>query len=184
MVFSPDGRKLTIGWRNDTAHVYDIARGEPVGTVLQNRFDGRLQTVITLAVAFDPKGSRVATASGLRDARVWDAADGAPLTPLPHHAWGVDHARFSPDGRRLVTASGDRTARVWNALVGDGSPGTAALLADLAELTGGFAASDTGVVAPLDREGNGRRLLDVRTSPTRIKELDALTSDLLSTTWR
>jgi WD40 repeat protein len=181
MVFSPDGRRLAIGRMNDTASLWSIATGKPLGVVLQNRFDARLQAVIGVAVAFNSDGSRVATASDLSYARVWDAAAGAPLTPLLQHASAVNHARFSPDARRLVTASNDRTARVWNVLLGDGTPDSAALLADLAELAGGFASSDTGIVSPLDREGVRRRLLDVRTSRVRIRELDALIADLQST---
>ena len=79
------------------------------------------------AVAFDPRGGRIVSASRDRTARVWRLGpDGLPappgegdaepvVLPHPHH---VLAAAFSPDGR-IVTGSRDGVARIWNA---DGAP--------------------------------------------------------------
>ena len=58
------------------------------------------------AVAFSPDGSKLATASDDRTAKVWDAATGEELSTLTGHDDFVASVAFSPDGTRLVTASG------------------------------------------------------------------------------
>ncbi len=65
-------------------------------------------------VAFGPDGSRIATASSDKTARVWDAQTGAPLGDPMKHEHGVLCVAFSPDGGRIATAS-DTTARIWDA---------------------------------------------------------------------
>ena len=64
------------------------------------------------AVAFSPDGTRVATGSSDRSARVLDAATGAELCRLDHDG-PVTAVAFSPDGTRVATGSSDRSARVW-----------------------------------------------------------------------
>ena len=70
------------------------------------------------ACAWSPDGTRLATASGDRTARVWDAATGQPTLTLTGHTDSVNACAWSPDGTRLATASGDRTARVWDTTTG------------------------------------------------------------------
>ena len=63
------------------------------------------------AVSFSPDGTRVATASLDKTARVWDAQTGETLATLNHDD-PVSAVSFSPDGTRVATASWDKTARV------------------------------------------------------------------------
>jgi len=70
------------------------------------------------AVAWSPDGTRVATASDDKTARVWDARSGQPVSPRLEHQDGLADVAWSPDGTRVATASADKTARVWDARSG------------------------------------------------------------------
>ncbi len=65
-------------------------------------------------LAFSPDGSRLASASDDRTARVWDPATGELLQTLAGHQDRVSSVAWSPDGGSLISGSWDRTARVWN----------------------------------------------------------------------
>lgn len=69
-------------------------------------------------VAFSPDGTRLATASWDKTAKVWDAASGKELLTLTGHMDRVYGIAFSPDGTRLATASQDQTAKIWDAASG------------------------------------------------------------------
>ncbi len=95
------------------------------------------------AVAVDPAGTRIATASHDGFARLWDAASGALLASLDHGS-RVTAVRFGAQGRRLATADWDGAVRIYR-LDGAGGPlahgpgvyvGGVAAWGDLA-LTGG-----------------------------------------------
>jgi WD40 repeat protein/serine/threonine protein kinase len=109
--FSPDGRRAVTASSDDTARVWDVASGEPVGEPMQHAED-------VVSAAFSPDGKLVATASDDHTARVWDAQTGKHVTPPLKHGGMVFCARFSPDGKRVLTASADKTACIWNAATG------------------------------------------------------------------
>jgi hypothetical protein len=68
-------------------------------------------TGLVRRVAFSPDGTRLATASSDKTARVWDATTSQALLTV-NHTGLVRGVAFSPDGTRLATASADETARV------------------------------------------------------------------------
>ncbi len=70
--------------------------------------------VIT-GVTWSPEGSRLATASADRTARIWDTDTGSELAMLSGHDDCILSVAWSPDARRLATASCDQTARIWDA---------------------------------------------------------------------
>ena len=69
-------------------------------------------------MAFSPDGTRLATASGDKTAKVWDVASGREVRTLSGHTDAVYGVAFSPDGTRLATASWDKTAKVWDVASG------------------------------------------------------------------
>jgi WD40 repeat protein len=108
VAFSPDGKTMLTGSRDNTARLWETATGKPFGLPLQHQG-------IVVAVAFGPDGKTVLTGSGDRTARLWETATGKPLgSPLQHHD-GVRAVAFSPDGKTVLTGSHDKTARLWHA---------------------------------------------------------------------
>src|SRR5439155_20146064 len=103
--------------------LWDLMTGEEVLTLRGHSSGVR-------SVAFSRDGNRLASASGDRSVRVWNA------TPLEEearqevltfrgHDGGVRSVAFSPDGRHLASAGDDATVRFWDfrqGLAGVGDP--------------------------------------------------------------
>jgi WD40 repeat protein len=62
-------------------------------------------------IVFNNDGTRLATGSMDRTARVWDAATGREVLEFTHQL-GVEGVAFSPNGRKLATGSEDGMVRV------------------------------------------------------------------------
>jgi WD40 repeat protein/serine/threonine protein kinase len=96
------------GW--EWRYVYRLCHSDLV------TFRGHTDGVWSAAISAD--GTRVATASLDKTARVWEARTGGEVLAFKGHNSFVRTAAFSPDGTRVATGSYDRTARVWDALTG------------------------------------------------------------------
>ena len=70
-------------------------------------------------VAYSPDGKQIATISGDRTVKIWDAQTGQLLITLDSQAGGID---YSPDGKRLAATSNYhnkyQTVKVWDATTG------------------------------------------------------------------
>jgi serine/threonine protein kinase len=77
------------------------------------RLAGHKSGVDTVAVS--PDGSRLASGSGDRTVRIWDAKTGASLAELRGFTDRVSHLVFGPTGRLLATADADeQCVRLWD----------------------------------------------------------------------
>ena len=111
IAISRDGNLLAVAVKNNRIVLWDLQTNTPLHTLLHNQQ--------VHAVAFDPAGARVVTASG-KEALLWDTATGNRLgIKLAGHESIVESVQFSPDGRMIATTSRDSTARIWNAQTGE-----------------------------------------------------------------
>lgn len=121
--FSPDGRHLVAAGANHRAYVWNLSMpaegpadplSEPPLTL-----DGHAGPV--LAVAWDPAGAFITTASADRSIKVWSPEDGHRIRTFTQHAEPPNVLAFRPNGPASKTqgpstcASGgdDRTVRIW-----------------------------------------------------------------------
>ncbi|HCI80922.1 MAG TPA: hypothetical protein DHW02_14665, partial [Ktedonobacter sp.] len=81
-----------------------------------------------LAVAWEPKGERIASAGGDGVARVWDASSGETCAVYRKHDWlskkvnwppAIHCVAWSPDGQYIASAGDGRKVYVWDAAKGE-----------------------------------------------------------------
>ena len=109
VAYAPDGNQFASAGKDRAVHLWDPEAGA-IARTLRHPQEVR-------AVAFNPAGDRLATASGLT-VRLWDAATGAELRRFAGHTGAVKCVLFTPDGMWLVSGADDRTVRVWDVQLG------------------------------------------------------------------
>jgi WD40 repeat protein len=114
--FSPDSQLLAACSEDRTVRVWERA-SDGWRELQANNGKAKVLTGHTdevYAVAFHPKGTRLAT--GGRDGAVWlwDLRRGEDVVRLPGHKAYVWSLAFSPDGTTLASGSGDGTVRLWD----------------------------------------------------------------------
>jgi WD40 repeat protein len=114
VAFSPDSRFLAAG--EGLASIVGHVRLWEIGSKEPRAFTGHADSIY--ALAFNPAGDRLVTASYDRLLELWDVASGKELRPFKHHTGAVFAAAFSPDGKTLVSAAADQTVKLWNVETG------------------------------------------------------------------
>jgi WD40 repeat protein/serine/threonine protein kinase len=118
LAFSPDSHRIITGGEHD-ARVWDVKTGKP-------RFATLPMEGMVRAAQFSPDGQRVFAMDERGTARIWNAADGEPLSPWLRTQGIAGESsnsvrtiypplgEFSPDGRMLLTAWLSKTADLWD----------------------------------------------------------------------
>jgi len=114
LLCEPPGTPDARGWLHAPA-----SAGPPAGKGQLIALAGHTGPV--RSVAYQPDGTRLATASDDRTVRIWDPATGEHLHTLAGHTGPVLAVAYQPDGTRLATASDDRTVRIWDLATGEQS---------------------------------------------------------------
>jgi WD40 repeat protein/serine/threonine protein kinase len=109
--FSPDGRWIVTGSKDQTAIIWETATGKE-----SFRLEGHRGPINS--VAFSPDGKWILTGSQDHTARIWAVDTHRVLIELIGHSDSVTSAAFSGDGTRIATGSLDNTVRIWEALTG------------------------------------------------------------------
>jgi len=108
--YSPDGRYLAFGSRNDVV-IWNLV-GEPTQTVLPEHGN------TVRAVRFNHDGSLLVTGSTDRRIVLWDVAQQKKLRELTGHATGVNDLAFSPNSRTLISCGQGDGGKIWDVETG------------------------------------------------------------------
>lgn len=105
--FSPDGRLLVCGFRDQLVSVWDIDTGACIATL-----PGHNGSI--MSAKFSTEGNLLVTGSADRTVRVWDIVLQNCLHVLHGHENAVRDVTISEDNRLVASGSEDRTVRVWD----------------------------------------------------------------------
>jgi WD40 repeat protein len=105
-VFSPDGKVLAVGNRNDTTRLFDAATGKQLHLLPER---------MTQGIAFSPDGKTLAVA--YVDGRVilWDVATGEKMQSAKSGGTEAYSVAWSPAGDVLATSGRKGKVVVWEA---------------------------------------------------------------------
>jgi len=120
MAYTPDGGQIATGDGLGRVSFWNLFHASAGGCEARAKAD-RIRPDTTFqehhqavrAITFPADGSRFATASDDRTAKVWDTKTGRVLLTF-RHARAVTDAAFSSDGRLLMTTVDDQGAKVWD----------------------------------------------------------------------
>ncbi|MBN9119526.1 MAG: protein kinase [Planctomycetes bacterium] len=106
--YTPDGKKVLIGRRDNVAELLDATNGKPTSARPMPHERG------VTAVAVAPDGRVLLTGSRDGTARYWDPDTGLPLGAPMRHTGPVTHVAFSPTGDHIATGTGTGHVTIWD----------------------------------------------------------------------
>jgi WD40 repeat protein len=100
--FSPDGKLILTGCRDNSARLWEVSTGRLIGSPL---YHSREASARVTAVAFSPDSKLAVTGSTDRTAKIWEVITGRAIGgPLLHKA-SVLSVSFSANGKRVLTGT-------------------------------------------------------------------------------
>ncbi|MDV2997331.1 MAG: Tol-Pal system protein TolB [Chroococcidiopsis sp. SAG 2025] len=112
VAYSPDGKTIASGSRDNTIKLWDVARGNQITTL-----SGHGGSVTSLA--YSPDGKTIASGSVDNTIKLWDVARGNQITTLSGHGGSVTSLAYSPDGKTIASGSRDNTIKLWDVARGN-----------------------------------------------------------------
>jgi WD40 repeat protein len=106
MAFSPDGRLLACGSREETA-VWELSSRKL-------RFKFATAAHWNWTQRFSPDGRLLARLTSNDAVEVWDVVSGKQVATFQGHDSAVKAFAFTPDGAHIITASSDCTLLAWD----------------------------------------------------------------------
>jgi len=110
--FSPDGKQLATGSRDELINLYSFNEGN---AILAHTLEGHTSYVLSLS--FSPDCKFLCSGSGSQDNSIkfWNPADGSLVKSIDQaHTSFVKSVSYSPNGRILVSSGSDST-KIWDA---------------------------------------------------------------------
>jgi WD40 repeat protein len=109
MTFTADGKMLAAWspWRDRSAHLWDVATGQPWLTVRGGTYD-------FCSAAFSADGKYLASGSWNGVIRLWETATGEEALRLQGPWSGSSMLIFAADSRTLLSGHYDSTIHVWD----------------------------------------------------------------------
>jgi WD40 repeat protein len=115
VAYSQDG-KWIAGAGGIPGNVGEVLLWNAATGELQHRLKGHRDSVHD--VAFNHRGTRLATCSYDKTVRVWDVETGRPTHVFREHTDAVYAVAFSPDDKWLASGAGDRSVKIWDLVSG------------------------------------------------------------------
>ncbi len=115
VAFSPDGRYVLSGARDNTLKLWDVATGKEIRT-----FKGHLSGFRpgVNSVAFSPDGRYVLSGGEDNTMRLWEVSTGKQIRIFAGHSDAVTSVTFFPDGRHALSAGSDNIINLWEVATG------------------------------------------------------------------
>ena len=107
VAYSPDGRTIASGGRDDTVRLWDAETGQLKTTLIGHAHDVR-------SVAYSPDGDTLVSGGEDGTVRLWDTATGYSIATLTGHTSWVTSIAYSQGGETLASGSEDGTVILWD----------------------------------------------------------------------
>ncbi|KZV59909.1 WD40 repeat-like protein [Peniophora sp. CONT] len=113
VAFSPDGKRIVSGSKDQTIRIWDTETGQTVASVIEGHGS------YIRSVAFSPDGEHIISGSNDRTIRLWDGQTGnTARKPFEGHDGYVNAVVYSSNGTHAVSGSEDGTLRAWDVVKG------------------------------------------------------------------